>query len=60
MNPKTIIVLVSSLVTIFAISQGFKFIGNHWADIKELLTIALVLGATFSVAVGGVKLRSGR
>ena len=59
-SSKTITVLVSSLVAVFAISMGFKFVSNHWADIKELLTVALVLGASFSVVIGGLKLRSGR
>lgn len=59
-SSKVVIVVAPSLVAVFAISMGFKFVSTHWADIKELLTIALVLGASFSVVIGGLKLNSGR
>jgi len=59
-STKTAITLASLLVAAFAIFMGFKFISDHWADIKELLTIALVLGASFTVVIGGLKLRTGR
>jgi len=57
---KVIIVAMMALVAVFALWLGFKFVADHWEDIKALAIIALVLGGTFSVVVGGLKLRAGR
>ena len=59
-STKAVIALASIVVAIFGIWMGFKFLSDHWNDIKELATIALVLGASFSVVFGGLKLRAGR
>ncbi len=58
-STKVAITLGTTLVALFTIGMGFKFVSAHWADIKELLTIALVLGASFTIVIGGFKLRSG-
>lgn len=59
-STKVVITLIAAFVTLFSIWMGFKFVSDHWNDIKELATIALVLGVGFSVVIGGLKLRAGR
>lgn len=54
------IALVAAFVALFGVGMGFKFVSDHWNDIKELATIALVLGVSFSVVIGGLTLRAGR
>ena len=51
---------ILALVAILTLVLGYRFLADHWEDIKSLAIIALVLGGTFSVAIGGLKLRSGR
>jgi hypothetical protein len=48
------------LVALIALLAGYMFIADHWEDIKALAIMALVLGGTFSVAIGGLKIRSRR
>lgn len=50
---------ILALVAIIGLGLGFKFLADHWEDIKTLAIIALVLGGAFSVAIGGLKLRGG-
>lgn len=52
--------VVIGLVSLVSLLLGYKFVADHWQDIKELAVVALVLGGTFTVAVGGLKLKSGR
>ena len=59
-STKVVITLVAAFVILFGIWMGFNFVSDHWNDIKELATIALVLGVGFSVVIGGLKLRAGR
>ncbi len=59
-STKVVITLVAAFVTLFGIWMGFKFVSDHWNDIKELASIALVMGVGFSVVIGGLKLRAGR
>lgn len=59
-STKIIICLASVLVALVTIKTGYNFISSHWADIKELCIIAMVLGASFTVAFRGLKIRSGR
>jgi L-lactate permease len=56
---KPVLTLSFVVIGLVALLLGFKFISDHWTDIKELFTIALVLGGSFTVAIGGLKLRSG-
>jgi len=51
---------ILALVAILTLVLGYRFLADHWEDIKSLAIVALVLGGTFSVAIGGLKLRSGR
>ena len=51
---------ILALVAILTLVLGYRFLADHWEDIKSLAIVALVLGGTFSIAVGGLKLRSGR
>jgi uncharacterized membrane protein len=53
-------VAILALAGILVAAMGYKFLADHWEDIKTLVIVALVLGGTFSVAVGGLKLRSGK
>ena len=57
---KVAIVGILALVAIFTVALGFKFLVDHWEDIKSLAIVALVLGGIFSVTIGGLKLRAGR
>ena len=51
---------ILALVAILTLVLGYRFLVDHWEDIKSLAIVALVLGGTFSVAIGGLKLRLGR
>jgi len=53
-------VAIMALAGIFVAAMGYRFLADHWEDIKALAIVALVLGGTFSVAVGGLKMKSGR
>lgn len=57
---KVAIVSVIALATVVIAGLGYMFIANHWEDIKTLAILTIVLGGTFSLAVGGLKLKSGK
>jgi len=57
---KVVIVLIAAVVALISLLAGYVFISSHWEDIKSLFIIALVLGGTVSVAIGGLKIRSKR
>lgn len=57
---KVAVAAIMAVVTIIALGLGYRFLADHWEDIKSLAIVALVLGGTFSIAFGGLKLRSGR
>lgn len=59
-STKVAIAGILALVAILTLALGFRFLVDHWEDIKSLAIVALVLGGTFSIAIGGLKLRSGR
>jgi ABC-type amino acid transport system permease subunit len=59
-NTKTVAVIGIAVVSIIAILMGYKFLSDHWEDIKTLAIVALVLGGTFTVAFGGIKLHAKR
>ena len=59
-STKVAVAGIVALATILTVMLGFRFLVDHWEDIKSLAIVALVLGGTFSIAVGGLKLRSGR
>ena len=59
-STRVAVVGVMALAGIFLAAMGYRFLTDHWEDIKELAIIAIVLGGTFTVAVGGLKLKSGR
>jgi uncharacterized membrane protein len=59
-STKVAVAGIAALVAVLAVMLGFRFLADHWEDIKSLVIVALVLGGTFSIAVGGLKLRSGR
>jgi NO-binding membrane sensor protein with MHYT domain len=59
-STKVVIALFAAFIALVGMWMGFKFVSDHWNDIKELATIALVLGVGFSVVIGGLKLRAGR
>lgn len=54
------IVGIIALASILLAALGYRFVADHWEDIKTLAILALVLGGTFSLAVGGLRLRSGK
>ena len=51
---------ILALLVIVSLGLGYRFLVDHWEDIKTLAIIAIVFGGTVSVAIGGLKLRSGR
>ncbi len=57
-HARVTIVGIIALVSIFLAWMGYKFVADHWEDIKTLAVVALALGGTFSLAVGGLKLKS--
>jgi hypothetical protein len=57
---KPALIISSVVLGLVALLLGFKFASDHWEDIKELMTIAMVLGVGFTVIVGGLTLHSGR
>lgn len=59
-STKVAVAGILALVAILTVVLGFRFVADHWEDIKSLAIVALVLGGTFSIAIGGLKLRSGR
>lgn len=54
------IVGIIALACIILAGLGYRFVADHWEDIKALAIITVALGGTFSVVVAGVKLKSGR
>ena len=59
-STKVAVTGILALVAMLTLALGFRFVADHWEDIKSLAIVALVLGGTFSIAIGGLKLRSGR
>jgi len=59
-STRVTMVAIMALAGIFVAAMGYRFLADHWEDIKALAIVALVLGGTFSVAVGGLKMKSGR
>lgn len=59
-STKVAVAGILALVAILTLTLGFRFLADHWEDIKSLAIVALVIGGTFSIAIGGLKLRSGR
>lgn len=57
---KVTIVGIIALASMFLAVLGYRFVADHWEDIKTLAILGLILGGTFSMAVGGLKLRSGK
>ena len=57
---KFAVAVLAVVVAVVVILLGYQFINDHWEDIKSLFIIALVLGGTFIVTIGGLKLRAGR
>ena len=57
---KVVIAVVAGLVALITLVMGYNFLAAHWEDIKTLAIVALVLGGTLTVAVGGFKLHSRR
>jgi NAD/NADP transhydrogenase beta subunit len=57
---KLAIAVLAAVVAVVVILLGYQFINDHWEDIKSLFIIALALGGTFVVTIGGLKLRAGR
>ncbi len=57
---KVAITIIMAVVAVITLTMGYRFLTDHWEDIKSLAIIAIVLGGAFTVAFGGLKLRSGR
>ena len=57
---KVAIAAIMAMVALMTLVMGYRFLADHWEDIKSLAIVTLVLGGTFSVAFSGLKLRSGR
>ena len=57
---KVAIAAIMAMVALMTLALGYRFLADHWEDIKSLAVVALVLGGTFSIAFGGLKMRSGR
>jgi L-lactate permease len=58
MGSKEVLAVVATVAVIMALVLSYIFVVNHWEDIKELATIAIVLGGSFAIGFGGFKLRA--
>lgn len=59
-STKVAVVGIIALAGLFTAALGLRFVADHWEDIKALAIVALVVGGTLTLAVGGFKLKSGR
>ena len=46
-------VIIIGILGVVSILLGFKFLNDHWEDIKTLAILALVLGGAFTIGGGG-------
>lgn len=57
-STRVAIVGILALAGILLAAMGYKFLADHWEDIKTMGILAIVLGGTVTVAIGGLKLKS--
>lgn len=55
---RAVVGVVVAVVGIFGLLLGYRFLVDHWEDIKSLAIIALVFGGTITFAIGGLKFRA--